>query len=327
MELAIAADWDGDLDVYTVRADGSNLTQFTDNPGADVGPAWSKDGLQLAFATDALTNPRVYISPVDGSPGRIIAPDLELTTLHFEWSPDGDRIAFRNLEDLYVVNTLTSEKTLLTPGRDINPSNPHFSPSGTMLVFKADLASGEDGLFVVNGDGTGLTELTSVANSVHQPSWHPTQDKILFELSTPAEGVGLFVVSLDGSVEKLPIIPVYRASSASWSPDGSMIGYIVRESVLLDSSGGRLEFLERNSLHVATADGSVDLVMLEPPEDPTIGLQLHELTWAPDGRHLAYTAVTEGGTVLSTLDICGGTTSLVVEGIDFYSTPSWRPLP
>jgi TolB protein len=323
IELAIVADWDGDEDVYLIRGDGSDLSQFTNNPGEDVNPTWSKDGQQLALVIDALTDPRLYISAADGSEGRVVAPDLEVTTLHVELSPTGDLVAFRNLEDLYVVNTLTGEETLLTPGTDINPSNPRFSPAGTTLVFKADAPSGNDGLFVVNVDGSGLRELKTALEDMNAPSWHPTGDEILFEGRIPSEGVGLYVASLDGTIEKLPIVPIYGPAGAAWSPDGSMIGYIVHFSVL-GSSG---EIVQKNSLHVATADGNVDVELVKPPDEPDGGLRIHEIAWAPDGRHIAYTTVSEGRTDLFVLDICNGTSSLVVQGVDFFSTPSWRPTP
>ena len=328
MELAFVAGWDGDDDVYTISADGASLRQFTDNPGADVNPFWSGDGQQLAFVIGALENPRLYVSQADGSTGHIVAPELEVTTLQADLSPRGDLVAFRNLEDLYAVNILSGEATLLTPGPDINPGNPTFSPDGTKLLFTADDAVRDsDALFVVNADGTGLTKLTTVVKSVHQPAWHPAGDKILFELiETPSEGVALHVVSLDGSVQKLPIVPVYRASSAAWSPDGSMIGYIFGLSVL-GPSGDIFDTLEKNVLKVATADGGVDLELLRPADEPGAELQLHELAWAPDSRHIAYTAVTEGRTDLFVLNICDGSTALIAEDVDFYSTPAWRPLP
>jgi hypothetical protein len=102
-----------------------------------------------------------------------------------------------------------------------------------------------------------------------------------------------------------------------------MIGYIVHFSVL-GSSG---EIVQKNSLHVATADGNVDVELVKPPDEPDGGLRIHEIAWAPDGRHIAYTTVSEGRTDLFVLDICNGTSSLVVQGVDFFSTPSWRPTP
>jgi len=323
MELAFVANWDGDLDVYTIRGDALGLRQFTDNPGADVNPSWSGDGQQLAFVIDALADPRLYVSTADGSGGRVVAPDLEVTTLHVEWSPKGDMVAFRNLEDLYAVDITTGEQTLLTPGPDINPSNPRFSPAGTMLAFKADVPSGSDGLLVVNLDGTGLRELSTTLEDVGRPVWHPALDKILFEGLVSSEGVGLYVASLDGAIEKLPIVPRYGPAEAAWSPDGRMIGYIVPLPVL--GSGG--EILSKNSLHVATAEGSLDVELVSPPDEPDAELQLHELVWAPDSRHIAYTTVIEGRTDLFVLDICRGVSSVVVEDVDFYSAPSWRPLP
>jgi len=58
LELLFVATWDGDDELYTVRSDGSNLTQITNNETGDVGPSWSPDGQRLASVANAITNPR-----------------------------------------------------------------------------------------------------------------------------------------------------------------------------------------------------------------------------------------------------------------------------
>lgn len=39
----------GNLDIYTVKMDGTNLTQLTFHPGHDVSPVWSPDGESIYF--------------------------------------------------------------------------------------------------------------------------------------------------------------------------------------------------------------------------------------------------------------------------------------
>lgn len=84
-------------------------------------------------------------------------------------------------------------------------------------------------------------------------------------------------------------------------------------------------------MRVATEDGNLDVPVIEPPEGGEISLWIGEFVWAPDSRHIAYTtgALINGSIVfdLQILDICSGTSTLVVEDIADFVTPSWRPLP
>jgi Tol biopolymer transport system component len=323
--LAIVAKWDGDNEIYFIKADGSNLTQVTFNTSGDVVPSWSPDGRWLAYITDRYTEPRLFISEIDGQEGKILAPEVEAFAPALFWSPVGDKIAFRNLDAMYVVDTKNGETQNLTTGTNLLPLDLSFSADGSMLAFSADVLTdtARNRLFIINVDGTGLKEIHFPEGDVYRPTWHPSRDLILFEGIVPSEGVVLHVANINGTIEKLPIVPKYGAPKPTWSPDGSMIGYIVHLSGF-DSAGERLQL---NSLHIATAAGDVDLVLVKPPEEPDVGLSIYEIVWAPDSRHIAYSTPGEVGVDLYVLDICDGTSSLIIEAIDAFSTPSWRPLP
>ncbi len=57
----------GDLDIFAVRADGTDLTNLTNYPGADDNPAYSPDGRLIAFRTDRDGNWEIYVMAADGS--------------------------------------------------------------------------------------------------------------------------------------------------------------------------------------------------------------------------------------------------------------------
>lgn len=54
-------------DIYSVRADGSDLQQHTSSDAMDVQPTSSPDGTRVAFASDRSGNFDIYVMDVDGT--------------------------------------------------------------------------------------------------------------------------------------------------------------------------------------------------------------------------------------------------------------------
>ncbi len=69
----------GDLDIYTVDADGTNLRRLTDDPGVADDPVYSPDGKRLFFAsTRERENPyevEIYVMPATGGDERRMTRD------------------------------------------------------------------------------------------------------------------------------------------------------------------------------------------------------------------------------------------------------------
>jgi dipeptidyl aminopeptidase/acylaminoacyl peptidase len=71
-QIAFESNIDGDMDVYVMNADGTNVRQLTgvepDNDAHDEGPAWSPDARQMAFTSgpDNLHGD-IHVMNVDGS--------------------------------------------------------------------------------------------------------------------------------------------------------------------------------------------------------------------------------------------------------------------
>ena len=50
--MLYAANHDGDLEIYVVNADGTDVRQLTDNDNQDFFPSWSPDGAAIVFSSD-----------------------------------------------------------------------------------------------------------------------------------------------------------------------------------------------------------------------------------------------------------------------------------
>ena len=91
--LAISSDRTGNQDLWTLPAEGGEMTQLTTDPTPDWAPRWSPDGTEIAFHAYRSGNREIWVMPSNGGPAR------QLTTHPTEdilpsWSSDGQEIAF-----------------------------------------------------------------------------------------------------------------------------------------------------------------------------------------------------------------------------------------
>jgi TolB protein len=97
-------DGSGQIDLYTVRLDGTGLVRLTDDGSTERLPSWSPDGTRIVFADVRVPfkNPDygqdVYVIDADGSDLRRLS-DWEGLDSFAVWSPDGTWIAFASDRD------------------------------------------------------------------------------------------------------------------------------------------------------------------------------------------------------------------------------------
>jgi Tol biopolymer transport system component len=65
--IAFVSARDGNFQIYTMRADGSDQNRLTFNDAFDAFPAWSPDGRRIAFVSTRDGNDEVYTMRADGS--------------------------------------------------------------------------------------------------------------------------------------------------------------------------------------------------------------------------------------------------------------------
>jgi len=153
-----------DTEANTVVTRGSTVLSY--------GPAWSPDGIRIAFVSAERGFPQIHTMKPDGS-GRVQLT-FQGSNSDPVWSPDGRRITFvsdrQGERQVFVMNADGSGQFRLT--RSGEGRWPTWSPDGQRIVYAwkppvkpGMLAVEREGadvwrLFSVNVDGTGEAQLT-----------------------------------------------------------------------------------------------------------------------------------------------------------------------
>ncbi len=65
--IAFASNRDGRFQIYLMRPDGSEVTQFTTSIGDNFAPSWSLDARKIAFVSTRDGNSEIYVMNSDGT--------------------------------------------------------------------------------------------------------------------------------------------------------------------------------------------------------------------------------------------------------------------
>jgi len=132
--------------------------------------------------------------------------------------------------DIYALDLDTKQETRLTNNNVID-AHPDWSPDGSKIVFgsfRDDLtgpAAGVADIYVMNADGTGLTQLTGSPWEDNDPEWSPDGTKIVFKSTRGTQMSAreeIYVMNSDGSgVTRLTQTSGWQSDhDPSWNPAG-----------------------------------------------------------------------------------------------------------
>ncbi len=195
-----------EYDVYRCKTDGSGLKRLTSTPGYDAEAAVSPDGKEIVFTSARDGDLELYKMNTDGSNVRRLTHTVGYDGGPF-FSPDGKYIVYRSFhprtpEELTKWNTLW-EKQAVSPVR---------------LE-----------LWLMNADGSGQRQITTLGAASFCPYMHPNGEWIIFTSTcadTMRKGMpnfDLHRVRLDGSgMERITFSPVFEGFPM-WSNDGKKL--------------------------------------------------------------------------------------------------------
>lgn len=232
-KIAFSSDRDGDYEVYVMNADGTGVTQLTNNSATDFDPAWSPDGTKIAFSSsrDGNSGRQIYVMNADGTGQTRLTNTFDTNPA---WSPDGTKIVFTSYRDgqpnaeIYAMNADGSGQTRLT-NNGLLDFDPAWSPDGAKIAFGRGVFGGTSVIYVMNADGSGQAQLSPTdGRLVNGPDWSPDGTKIAygggFGFGVTAD---IYVINADGSDRtNLTTNPASDDAHPAWSPDGMKIAFL-----------------------------------------------------------------------------------------------------
>jgi TolB protein len=239
-----------------------------------------RDGERIGGTIEQRAVKEIYYSDYDGENQKRLTINRSLNIMP-AWSPDANSLAYISFRGGHGGNILIANirgarqgtQDDLTGGKGENWL-PAFSPDGTRVAFSST-RDGNPEIYVANGDGSNVRRLTNHPGIDTSPTWSPSGTQIAF-VSDRTGSPQLWIIGVDGlDSRKLPISESY-ADRPTWSPAPyNEIAFAARAGPGFDI---KVFDVTNNTVHALTfGEGS--------SESPS---------WAPNGRHLAFSSNRSG---------------------------------
>jgi WD40 repeat protein len=147
--------------IWVVNSDGSNAIQLTLDNFEHEQPRYSPDGLSILFLSNRTGKRELWMMKSDGSNPHAIAL-ISTRITDPAWSPSGKQIVYVGCTrgaacNLFQINSDGSGGRQITNG-DFQDWTPDWASPG--IIFASN-RGGTQGLWLVQGDGSGLLQITA----------------------------------------------------------------------------------------------------------------------------------------------------------------------
>lgn len=326
--------------VRTVATDTPRA--LTSGEGNDVSPAWSPDGNQIAYLRLMDGKAEYRIVGLNGGAERKVAElawsgeeaqPLSAVT----WAADGKSLIVVDASEspaaLATVEIDSGKLTRITkPGEGSSGDfSPVLSPDGTMLAFVRNSSDEGADIHVSDPQGNNVRRVTFDDRTIRGFSWTADSRDVVYSANRFGGGWRLWRFSVFGGSPQVLAIAGRQAQFPAVSRVGGHLAYsdsptvsaIWRAKLSLDEGQGEERALLRSSgreawpmyspdgkkiadvsdqsgneeIWVSDADGSnrVQLTHLNT-------MRAGRIRWSPDGKMLLFTANTDSGPELYTMD-------------------------
>ena len=268
---------DGNPEIYSMNADGSNQKRLTSSPGVDEQPSRSRDGSRIVFSSRRDGNPEIYSMNADGSGLQRLTNDASV-----DGAPQDQR--------------------------------PVFSPDGTKIVWDTT-RGGLRSLYIMDANGTNQRPISAASSGQNSldATWNRDSARLLGFIVNPRNTGGINDLALitpatttDGVAQAQVLQAGTSAAHPRYSPDGARIVLWTTAGTnlgdarlqLLDSGGTLVSAGPMGGTNQTSPTFSPDgnrLAYAAQPANNSLLRQIYVATLGTDAAQATGTAITSQG--------------------------------
>ncbi len=219
-----------DLEIWSIRPDGTAERNVTDDEGEGYGGIWSPSGRRLLYTCHSMGSfsSSVCVMRADGTHRRRLT-DGSAGDHPSSWSPDGKHILFSRLTDensdtdIWRMRADGTHERKLTEGTG-HEREAHWSPSGRRIVFTGSHHGNEE-LYLMAQDGSRIRRLTKNDRQDTSADWSPDGKRLVFLRSRGGYDHDIWTMRLKGRVDRRIRDDLLGPFGPVWSPDGRKIAF------------------------------------------------------------------------------------------------------
>ena len=231
------------FDLWVADADGENSQSALSSPEPIISPAWSPNGLQLAYVSFESRKPVVYVHTVATGKRRLVA-NFRGSNSAPAWAPDGRTLTLTLSRDggsqLYTIDVNGGEPRRLTQSSSID-TEPVHSPDGSSIYFVSD-RGGSPQIYRMPASGGAAERMTFNGTYNISPTISP-DGRWLAYISRVNGAFKLHLMSLATS-QVTAITETTADESPSFAPNGRLIVYATKQQ-------------DKEALMTSTLDGKI----------------------------------------------------------------------